>query len=235
MFLTQLLALKERICREDKMTKEVNLKRRSWTIIILSALLLLIDQVVKILIKTNMTIGQSFDVFGDWFKILFVENEGMAFGMAFGGEVGKLLLTSFRIILVIALIYYIVKLLKRSDVKMGVIVGFSLIMVGALGNIIDSFFYGVLFSESTYTSVAQFLPEGGGYAPLFHGKVVDMLYFPLIDTTFPEWIPFIGGKAFRFFQPIFNIADSCITCGAFYLLLFQSKFFMQDKKEKEVE
>ena len=212
------------------MTKEINIKRRRWSIVILSLTLLIIDQVVKVLIKTNMTIGQSFNVFGDWFRILFVENEGMAFGMAFGGEIGKFLLTAFRVVLVAVLFYYISKLIKKSDVKMGVIVGFSLIMVGALGNIIDSLFYGVLFSESTYTTVAQFLPEGGGYAPLFHGKVVDMLYFPLIDTTFPEWIPLVGGKAFRFFQPIFNIADSCITCGAFYLLLFHTKFFTQDKK-----
>ena len=106
---------------------------------------------------------------------------------------------------------------------MGVIVGFSLIMVGALGNIIDSFFYGVLFSESTYTSVAQFLPEGGGYAPLFHGKVVDMLYFPIINSQYPEWLPIVGGEKFTFFSPVFNIADSYISIGVIYLLLFQHK------------
>ncbi len=193
--------------------------------------LLIIDQVIKILVKTNMTLGQSIPVFGTWFKIHFIENVGMAFGMSFGGGVGKFLLTFFRIILGIAIIVYIRKLLKKPDTPTGVLYGLAAIMCGAFGNIIDSLFYGLIFSESTFTQVATMFPPEGGYAGLFFGKVVDMFYFPIIDTTFPDWMPLIGGRPFRFFDAIFNFADSCITVGAIYLILFQWKFFSKGEKE----
>lgn len=200
---------------------------RGKKITLLVVLILVIDQVVKIWIKTNMTIGESIPVFGDWFKIYFIENNGMAFGMQFGGTIGKLLLSLFRIVLIGFIIYYIKKLL-RKEAPMGVIYGVGLILVGAVGNVVDSMFYGLIFSESTFTQVATFLPEGGGYASFLHGKVVDMLYFPLIDTTLPNWVPIWGGEQFLFFRPIFNIADSCITVGVFYLLLFHRKFFSRE-------
>jgi len=193
--------------------------------------LLIIDQVIKILVKTNMTLGQSIPVFGTWFKIHFIENVGMAFGMSFGGGVGKFLLTFFRIILGIAIIVYIRKLLKKPDTPTGVLYGLAAIMCGAFGNIIDSLFYGLIFSESTFTQVATMFPPEGGYAGLFFGKVVDMFYFPIIDTTFPDWMPLIGGRPFRFFDAIFNFADSCITVGAIYLILFQWKFFSKGEAE----
>ena len=193
--------------------------------------LLIIDQVIKILVKTNMTLGQSIPVFGTWFKIHFIENVGMAFGMSFGGGIGKFLLTFFRIILGIAIIIYIRKLLKKPDTPTGVLYGLAAIMCGAFGNIIDSLFYGLIFSESTFTQVATLFPPEGGYAGMFFGKVVDMFYFPIIDTTFPDWMPLVGGRPFRFFDAIFNFADSCITVGAIYLILFQWKFFSKNEKE----
>lgn len=199
-------------------------------LLIMGLVLVVIDQVIKILVKTNMSIGEHFNVIGNWFQIYFIENEGMAFGMKFGGQTGKLLLSIFRIVLFGALVYWIRSLLKK-DTPAGVLVGLTLITTGALGNIIDCMFYGILFGESTYTSVAQFLPEGGGYAPFFFGKVVDMFYFPIIDTTFPEWMPLIGGNPFRFFAPVFNFADSCVTCGALYLIFFQWRFFAREEKK----
>lgn len=194
--------------------------------------LVIIDQVIKILVKTNMSIGENFNVIGQWFKIYFIENEGMAFGMKFGGSVGKFILSLFRIVLFGALVYWIRALLKKPGTPSGVTVGLTLIAAGALGNIIDCLFYGILFSESTYSTVAEFLPAGGGYAPFFFGKVVDMFYFPIIDTTFPEWMPLIGGNPFRFFAPVFNFADSCVTCGALYLIFFQWKFFAKEEKQE---
>lgn len=200
-------------------------------LLILGIVLVIMDQIIKILVKTNMTIGEHFSVIGNWFQIYFIENEGMAFGMKFGGQAGKFLLSLFRIVLFAALVFWIRGLVKRKDVPTGVLVGLTLITTGALGNIIDCLFYGLLFGASTYTEVAQFLPEGGGYAPFFFGKVVDMFYFPIIDTTFPEWMPLIGGNPFRFFAPVFNFADSCVTCGALYLIFFQWRFFARDEKK----
>ena len=200
-------------------------------LLILGLVLVVIDQIIKVLVKTNMSIGEHFSVIGNWFQIYFIENEGMAFGMKFGGQIGKLLLSVFRIILFCALVYWIRGLLKKKDTPSGVLIGLTLITTGALGNIIDCMFYGILFGESTYTAVAQFLPEGGGYAPFFFGKVVDMFYFPIIDTTFPDWMPLIGGNPFRFFAPVFNFADSCVTCGALYLIFFQWRFFAKDEKK----
>jgi len=189
-------------------------------LILLGTVLVLIDQIIKILVKTNMTLGQSYSVLGDWFQILFVENKGMAFGMAFGGVLGKYALTFFRMVLFVVLCWWIYRLIKRGNVPAGVLIGLTLITAGAFGNILDCLFYGLIFSESTYTAVATW----GSYAPFMQGKVVDMFYFPL--WTWPEWVPGLGGHIF--FEPVFNFADSCVTCGAIYLILFQWKFFAQD-------
>ena len=208
------------------------LSKGSW-LLLLGILLGVIDQVIKVLVKTNMTLGQHYSVLGDWFQILFVENKGMAFGMAFGGVVGKYFLTVFRIVLFGALCWWISTLLKRgnghdvladsdrpSPVPTGVLVGLTLITAGAFGNIIDCLFYGLIFTESTYETVATL----GSYAPFMQGKVVDMLYFPL--WTWPDWVPGLGGHIF--FEPVFNFADSCVTCGAIYLILFHWKFFAKE-------
>ena len=203
-------------------------KSKSFLVGAIIILILILDQLFKIWIKTHMTIGESIPVFGSWFQLLFIENKGMAFGMFFGGDVGKLLLSLFRIVLVTFLIIYIRQLIKK-DAPIGVLIGIALITIGALGNILDSAFYGLLFSESTPYQVAQFLPAEGGYASFLHGKVVDMLYFPLIEVTLPSWIPFYGGKEFIFFQFIFNIADSAITTGILYLMIFQWRFFGKKK------
>ena len=199
-------------------------KGKQVTIIVL--LLLIIDQVVKLWIKTHMTLGESIPVFGSWFQIYFIENNGMAFGMQLGGTFGKFALSSLRLVLIGFIIYYIVKLIKM-DASRGILTGMALILVGAMGNIVDSMFYGLIFNESTFTSAASIFPDGGGYAPFLFGKVVDMLYFPLVDTTLPDWVPFWGGEHFIFFRPIFNIADSCITIGVGYLLIFHRKFFLR--------
>ena len=185
-------------------------------------MLLLIDQAVKIWIKTHMTIGESIPVFGNWFQIYFIENNGMAFGMQFGGAIGKFFLTALRLVLIGVIIYYVKKLIESGSSR-AFLTGVALILVGAIGNVIDSMLYGIVFSESNFTQVASLFPEGGGYAPFMFGKVVDMLYFPIIDTTLPQWFPFKGGEQFIFFRPIFNIANSCITIGVFYLLLFKRK------------
>lgn len=186
-------------------------------ITILVVLLLIIDQVVKILVKTNMTLGQSIPVFGKWFQILFIENNGMAFGLQFGEGWGKLALSLCRLVLIVLIIIYLRKLLKKPDTPNGVLVGLAAILCGAIGNMIDSMFYGLIFD----------------YAPFLYGRVVDMLYFPLIDTTLPANFPIWGGRHIIFFRPIFNIADSCITCGAIYLLIFQWKFFARSESAKE--
>ncbi len=194
----------------------------TWFIV----LLLLIDQAVKIYVKTHFTINESVTVFEDWFFIHFIENPGAAFGFQFGGEYGKMILSLLRIVAVALLSVYIHSLMKRQAPK-GIIMGFSLILVGALGNIVDCMFYGMIFSESTVFNVATLFPEGGGYGTFLHGFVVDMLYFPLIESTFPEWFPIVGGEDFVFFSPIFNLADTYISVGFLYLLIFQNKYFRQ--------
>ena len=193
-------------------------------IILLIVALLVFDQIVKIWIKTHFMLDQSVTVFPNWFFIRFIENPGAAFGFEWGGNYGKLILSVFRLLAIGALGYYIFYL-YRKKAPAGVLAGFSLIFAGALGNVLDSAFYGLLFSESTFTSVATFLPEGGGYAGFLHGKVVDMLFFPIVEGVFPSWIPGVGGEPFLFFSPIFNFADSYITVGVIYLLLFQRKYF----------
>ena len=207
--------------------------RKQLILAVFAILLLVIDQVSKILVKTNMHLGESIPVLGQWFQIFFIENEGMAFGMCFGGELGKYLLTTFRIILFGVMLYYIRSLLRRDSVPMGVLVGLTAIMVGALGNIIDCMFYGLIFEQSTMGTVADLVPMGQGYGKFMLGKVVDMLYFPIINTTLPDWFPINGGEQFIFFRPIFNIADSCITVGALYLILFKWRFFSAESKKME--
>ena len=196
---------------------------------LLVVLLLVIDQAIKFAVKLNMTIGESIPVFGDWFQICFIENNGMAFGMQFGGSIGKLALSLFRVVLIGFIIVYLRKLIKRAGTPTGVLVGLSLVLVGAIGNVIDCLFYGEIFSASTYTQVAQLFPPDGGYTGFLYGKVVDMFYFPIIDTVLPEWVPFYGGEPFIFFRPIFNFADACISCAVVYMLLFQRKFFTEEK------
>lgn len=186
--------------------------------------LLVLDQIVKIWIKTHMMIGDEFNVFGEWFKIHFIENNGMAFGMgAENGKFGKVLLSVFRIGAVGAIGWYISRLL-REKAPVGVIFSFALIFCGAIGNIIDSMFYGLIFNDSNM-QIAAFLPEGGGYAPFLQGKVVDMFYFPIFTGYLPDWIPFWGGEYCEFFRPVFNLADSYITIGVIILILFYRKFF----------
>lgn len=197
-------------------------------LIILGVLLVVIDQIIKILVKTNMSLGESFCVIGQWFRISFIENEGMAFGFRFGGTIGKLFLTLFRIVLFGGLCWWIRKLIQQAA-PTGVLVGLTLITAGAFGNIVDSVLYGQLFSESAPGVVATF--GGEPYAPFFFGRVVDMFYFPLIDTVWPSWMPWVGGRPFQFFEPVFNFADSCVTVGAFYLILFQYKFFSKGEEK----
>jgi signal peptidase II len=193
---------------------------KSWVIWAIVIGLIVLDQVVKISVKTTMTLGESHNVLGNWFRWCFVENEGAAFGMSLGGEYGKLILSLFRVVAIGALVWFLHHL-RKQQAPTGVVVGFALILAGAIGNMVDSAFYGMIFSESTFTSVATLLPEGGGYAPFLYGKVVDMLYFPLFH--WPEWLPLIGGQLF--FSPVFNFADSYITIAVFYLLIFQWKYF----------
>jgi signal peptidase II len=190
---------------------------------------LLIDQLSKLWIKTTMVLGEEIDVL-PWFKIHFVENEGMAFGLELGGGYGKLLLSSFRLIASALIIVLLNRLIRSRTTHTGFIICISLILAGALGNIIDSIFYGILFSDS-YSKVATFLPADGGYASLLHGKVVDMLYFPLFEGFLPRWIPFFGGQYFLFFRAVFNVADSAISIGVFLILLFQRSFFPAEKTE----
>lgn len=183
-------------------------------VFIITFMTLFIDQLSKILVKTNMRLGESIEI-TDWFHISFLENNGMAFGMEF---FDKIFLTLFRIIAVAALFYIIDQTIKRKY-DFGFTVGITLIFAGALGNIIDCLFYGIIF-DSSAGQVATLFPEVG-YGSLFYGKVVDMLYFPLIEGTFPDWFPFNAGESFVFFHPVFNIADSAITIGVFYILIFQ--------------
>ncbi|MBQ8760168.1 MAG: lipoprotein signal peptidase [Bacteroidales bacterium] len=192
-------------------------------------IVLLLDQILKFWVKLNMTIGESFPVLGDWFQIYFIENNGMAFGWEFGANIGKIALSLFRIIAV-ALFFYLIYRLSKKNVKFGPLFGISLITAGALGNIIDGLFYGMIFSESTFTQVATLFPDAGGYSGFMQGKVVDMFYFPLF--TFPEWMPLVGGQIF--FSPIFNIADSAITIGFLYLLIFQWNFLKSFDKIEEI-
>lgn len=191
-------------------------------LIIIAVIMLIADQASKIAIKTTMTIGENISVIGSWFNIHFVENSGAAWGMELGGDWGKLSLSLFRIVACIVLVVYINRLRKRGTAT-GVLVAFTAIAAGALGNVIDSAFYGLIFSESTTTTVAHLTAFGDGYGTFLHGKVVDMLYFPIIET-----------ESFTFFSAIFNLADSYISVALIYLVFFQSKFFSSKSDKKTI-
>ena len=198
-----------------------------WSFVVIF-LVLLFDQILKIWVKTSMTLNQEISVIGSWFNLLFVENNGMAFGWLGGGGLWKLALSLFRIVAIVILFWILIRQAKKGT-KFGVLFGIALITAGAMGNIIDSVFYGRIFSESTFTKVATLFPDGGGYAGWLHGRVVDMLYFPIIDVARENatWLPnfFFGPDGhFIFFRPIFNFADAAITIGVFYMLIFQWKW-----------
>jgi signal peptidase II len=189
--------------------------------------ILLIDQVLKIIIKTNMVIGEEIPVLGNWFRIHFLENNGMAFGMEWGGKAGKVALSVFRMMAIIGIAWYLDSIIRKKA-SLGLILSVSAIIAGASGNLIDSAFYGIIFSESWHTTAVLF-PEGGGYSSFLHGRVVDMFYFPLIDTHWPDWSPIKPGQSFIFFRPVFNIADASITTGVLAILLFQKRFLEDNK------
>lgn len=200
-------------------------------LLILIVLILLIDQCLKIYIKTHFYYGQEVALLGSWFRLHFIENEGMAFGMKFGdASIAKLILTLFRLIAVGFGFYYL-KVMINKGFKNATLICAALILAGAFGNLIDSIFYGKLFSESSFC-LAQWVPWGTGYANLFHGRVVDMLYFPLVEWTLPSSTPFIGAYTIRFFEPVFNIADASISIGVLTLLFFQKRLLTLPKEVK---
>jgi signal peptidase II len=211
--------------------------KKTALVIVLILIVLILDQWLKIYIKTSLEYGKGFDILGlSWAKIHFVENEGMAFGIKFWGSTGKLLLSLFRLVMIGVLGYIIHNLIKAKE-PLGLLISFSLIMAGAIGNILDSAFYGIIFSETPqyHGGVAELFPEGGGYANFLYGKVVDMLYFPLVDTNLPDWFPWVGGNRFQFFKPVFNIADTSISVGVISILLFHRKFFKSEKQKAKEE
>jgi len=191
--------------------------------LLLIILILVADQVLKIWVKTHMVIGQEIHLLGNWGLLHFIENNGMAFGMEMGGQTGKILLSLFRIAAISGIAWFLASLIRKKS-NTGLIFAVSAILAGAIGNLIDSAFYGMIFSES-YSQHAVMFPPGGGYSTFLLGKVVDMFYFPVINTSWPDWSPFRPGESFVFFRPVFNIADSAITCGVFTILLFQKKMF----------
>lgn len=195
-------------------------------------LVLLIDQISKIYIKTNFILGDSVEVFS-WFKILFVENEGMAWGAKIPGDYGKLILTLFRLVAIVGIGWWLQDSIKKQGSKV-LIMAIALIFAGAFGNIIDSVFYGLIFDDSMH-QVASFMSADGGYGTIFHGKVVDMLYFPLYKGYLPDWVPFWGGDYFTFFEPVFNIADTAISVGVTLLLVFNKKAFPKEDKNDTVD
>ncbi|MCX6330673.1 MAG: lipoprotein signal peptidase [Bacteroidia bacterium] len=186
-------------------------------------LILVIDQILKIWVKTHMQIGDEIRIFGNRGMLHFIENNGMAFGMEMGGKPGKLILSVFRIIAIFGIGWFLLSIIKKKA-NLGLVFAVSAILAGAIGNLIDSAFYGMIFSES-FTHPAVLFPPGGGYSSFLHGRVVDMFYFPIINTHWPDWSPFRPGESFVFFKPVFNIADSAITCGVFAIVIFQKRMF----------
>lgn len=195
--------------------------------ILIIILILVADQILKFWVKTHMVIGEEIPLFGRWGMFHFVENNGMAFGMEMGGRAGKFFLSIFRLIAITGIGWFLYSIIRKK-VNTGLIIAVSVILAGAMGNIIDSALYGIIFSESYYQPAVLF-PEGGGYSSFLLGRVVDMFYFPVINTQWPDWSPFRPGESFIFFRPVFNIADSAITCGVISILLFQKRMFMDLK------
>ena len=206
-------------------------KKLTRLIVILITAIIVVDQVVKILVKTHMQIGEDIPLIGNWCHLHFVENEGFAFGTAIGGITGKYILTLFRIGASAFIIWLIAKCIRQKQ-RISLIISLTLILAGAIGNIIDSCFYGLIFNESYY-SVATLFPSEGGYAPILQGRVVDMFYFPLFELDWPQWVPFVGGNHFEFFSAIFNVADSAVTIGVIWLIIDQ--LFIATKRSKSNE
>ena len=196
------------------------MKLKHVTIFIL--LLLIADQVLKYYIKTNYSLGEHHNMLGEKAQLYFVENKGMAWGLEFGGSSGKIILTLFRLIAVFFGVYYLRKIVREKHSR-GFIICVALIFAGAVGNLIDSLFYGLIYTESEIGKVAKLVSPGKGYGSFLHGKVVDMLHFPLFTSNWPSWIPWIGGGEFTFFSPVFNLADACISAGVITILCFQNK------------
>ena len=192
---------------------------KAWMAVAIVVAILLIDQIIKIEVKTNMTLGEAKRV-TDWFYIEFIENNGMAYGMKF---INKLVLSLFRLFAIGFIGYYLAKIIKKDVAPLGCIVLIAMVLAGAAGNLIDCLFYGLIFDASTPFTVSQFVPFGEGYSTFLHSKVVDMFYFPIIQTTWPEWVPYFGGSEYVFFSPVFNFADACISVGVVALLLFYRK------------
>ncbi len=207
----------------------MSITRKSILVIFL---VLLVDQTLKVLVKTHMTLYEQIPFLGNWGILHFVENNGMAFGLSIPGGLGKILLTSFRIVAVVGIGFYLRHLI-RLKAHSGLIITLSLVMAGAMGNIIDSVFYGLIFSSSNPVETAILFPEGGGYAPLLQGKVVDMFYFPIIKGSYPDW--FRGGSNFIFFRPVFNVADSSISLAVAIILFNQKRFFKHVAKSSSAE
>ena len=206
-------------------------KKQARLVTLLVAALLVVDQVVKVLVKTNMQIGEDIPLIGEWCRLHFIENEGFAFGMSMGGATGKVVLTLVRLVASVAIAWLLVRLVKGGT-RSSLVVSLALVFAGAVGNLVDSCFYGLIFNESYY-SVATLFPAEGGYAPLLQGKVVDMFYFPLFEFDWPMWVPLMGGNHFEFFNAIFNVADSAITIGIVWLMIDQ--FFIAPKYKKSEE
>jgi len=197
--------------------------------ILLILIILLVDQLVKIFVKTHFMLGEEVVVAKNWFIIHFIENNGMAFGFEFGNNIGKYFLTIFRMAAIVLLGWYLTKLWKK-ELPFGLVASFSLILAGAAGNLIDSAFYGLIFNES-HGSVATLFPAGGGYASFLMGRVVDMFYFPLIEGHFPTWFPLWGSQEFIFFRPVFNVADASISVGIIAIFIFYRQYFEEKKTE----